>query len=310
MTQSIQERLDEIMVPPIYDAVDAALKTAGPQNQDIRARAIRFLAQGRGIPRSSQEGLEPVEPYIRFYRNEMAPAVLDGFSYTLKTGEPAYQKVFGEKPWERRNKNPELLHGFQEGMACLARLETSDILGKVDFSQYDEVIDFGGGTGTLLQTIMQKHPQIFGVLIDQPQVIAQAHPLFTQEKFASRSALLSGSLFAPPRLPVYSNKRRIVILKKVLLNWGDKAAKEVATNCLKLAGKKGIALFIEPLMPSAGHPRASILHPGALDIIMAVVLGGEVRTFKKTETLLATSKARIEFSLRTNYLTLMGAKQK
>lgn len=44
------------------------------------------------------------------------------------------------------------------------------MLADYHWSRYTRMIDIGGGPGTVLEAVLKAHPQMQGVLFDQPQV--------------------------------------------------------------------------------------------------------------------------------------------
>ena len=65
------------------------------------------------------------------------------------------------------------------GLPSAARSKEEETLGQregeaYDFSGIGTLVDVGGGHGTLLATILQRHPTVQGVLFERPQVAAGA----------------------------------------------------------------------------------------------------------------------------------------
>lgn len=96
------------------------------------------------------------------------------FLHTVQTGEPAFDHVWGMNAFEFWGRNPEAGEVHDRGMATLTAFTTAAILEAYDFSRFGSVLDVGGGTGTLLAAILQKHSALRGMLFDLPHVIERA----------------------------------------------------------------------------------------------------------------------------------------
>ena len=91
--------------------------------------------------------------------------------YSLQTGHPARSKVLGIDGWEYLRLNPEAATIFDDAMTDFASVAAPAIAIAYDFSQWDSIMDVGGGNGVLLAAILQAHPQLRGVLADRPHVL-------------------------------------------------------------------------------------------------------------------------------------------
>src|SRR6202012_4488020 len=94
--------------------------------------------------------------------------------YTVKSGETAFDSVFGESPWEHRQKNPELNQRFNQWLDRGAVSSGQAVAKAYDFSQHQIVADIGGGQGALLISILQAQSSLKGILFDQTHVLASA----------------------------------------------------------------------------------------------------------------------------------------
>src|SRR5207249_1374268 len=94
--------------------------------------------------------------------------------YSVKTGRPAFEHVFGLPVWEYFEKNPDAGRIFAESMISFSGLQISAVMASYDFSSYSTIIDVGGGTGHFLTTILKATPQATGILFDLPGVVENA----------------------------------------------------------------------------------------------------------------------------------------
>src|SRR6266511_2340069 len=88
----------------------------------------------------------------------------------VRTGKPAYHKVFGLPFWEDLDANPEVAASFDDLIGPTghgtpnAEFQISGGWGGVR-----SVVDVGGGTGAMLAEILRIRPWIHGTLVDLPR---------------------------------------------------------------------------------------------------------------------------------------------
>jgi hypothetical protein len=84
------------------------------------------------------------------------------------------------------------------------------------------VCDVAGGIGTLLAAILERRPAARGILIDAPEVLAEAEGFLRSRGLAERIERRPGDLFGEldARADVY-------VLKWILHDWSDDACREM-----------------------------------------------------------------------------------
>lgn len=118
-----------------------------------------------------------------------------GLLHSARTGETAFNHVFGMSVWEHRPEHPELNDYFNQRMVQGTQRSAAAIVAAYDFSSCHTIADVGGGHGALLAAILQAHPHVRGVLFDQPHVVAGARPLLEAAGVVDRCEIVSGSFF-------------------------------------------------------------------------------------------------------------------
>src|SRR5437868_4035632 len=73
--------------------------------------------------------------------------------HTVRTGSPAFNRVFGASLFEYLQRNPEAGSAFNEGMTDLAPLLAHAVVLAYDFSEITSIVDVGGGEGRFLRRI-------------------------------------------------------------------------------------------------------------------------------------------------------------
>ena len=195
-------------------------------------RVLRFLA-GEGVFQEQSPGLfgntelsealradapESPRDFIRMINRE-AYASWGQLLHSVRTGEPAFNHVFGAPRFEWLSSHPEEAALFQQAMVSLSMGGNIDVAHAYDFSACRRVVDIGGGHGQLLSAVVTANPHLTGVLFDLPTGIEAARngvggPL-------PRCELVAGDFFASvPPADTY-------LIKKVIHDWGDEDAAKI-----------------------------------------------------------------------------------
>ncbi|KAL5699149.1 hypothetical protein ACHQM5_030090 [Ranunculus cassubicifolius] len=149
---------------------------------------------------------------------------------------------------------------------------TSNSLKKIvevykGFDNLREVVDVGGGIGTMSSLIYSKYPHIKCINYDLPHVIEEA-PLFPGVK------QVAGEMF------VSVPKADTVFMKSVLPNWDDEDCVKALKNSYEALPEKGMAIVVEIVYSDGQEGMAEE------DVLMMVMLsGGKERTLAEFEDL-------------------------
>jgi hypothetical protein len=99
-------------------------------------------------------------------------------THSVTTGEPAFDHAFAMSLFEYLEQHPDVAAVFDEGMTASSAAQSQAVVEAYDFSGIGTLVDVGGGHGTLLATILKRHPSMKGVLFERPQVAAGAGRIF------------------------------------------------------------------------------------------------------------------------------------
>lgn len=209
----------------------------------------------------------------------------EGVLHSVRTGQPAFDHVFGMPLFEYFSTHPEAARIFDEAMTSRSSQENAAIVAAYDFAAAHTVVDVGGGQGTLLATILQAYPNVRGVLFDLPHVIAPVRTRMESTAQAARWAFVAGDFFAA--VPAGGD---CYLLKKVIHDWDDERAQRILTNCRTAMAGTGRLLLIEPLIPPGNEASFN----KRLDLLMLVWnAGGRERTEREHQSLLAAAGFRL-----------------
>jgi hypothetical protein len=106
--------------------------------------------------------------------------------WSIETGRPATEKVFGTGLFEHFVRHPDDAVNFNKAMADLSSGDGPTVASSYHFSRFECIVDVGGGTGALLAAILESAPQLRGVLFDMPYVVEQARTAPNLASFAAR----------------------------------------------------------------------------------------------------------------------------
>jgi len=207
--------------------------------------------------------------YILMYGSEFSSRPADNLLYSVRTGLPAFEQVFGMPEFAYLNQHPEVSSMFDAGMASISSLDISDVLAVYDFSGITTIADIGGGNGAFLTAILRANPKMKGVLFDRPLVITNARPRFEAAGLVERCDLIGGDIFdtLPGGADAY-------VLKSIIHDYDDSQSVAILRNCRRAMPDKGKLLVIEPALLPGDQPTLSKF----VDLMMLLMPGGRERT--------------------------------
>jgi SAM-dependent methyltransferase len=192
---------------------------------------------------------------------------------TVRTGEPAFQRIFGQRFFDYLASHQDDAAAFNAAMTEGIGWTSSALLAAYDFSRFRLLVDVGGGEGALLRDIVSSTPGIRGVLFDLPQVVAGASAVLAGD-VGARCQVVGGDFFnsVPESGDGY-------LLKGVIHDWPDQDAKRILQNTRR-AMRPGATLLLIENVVDAQRP------VGMMELLM-LVIGGRERTEADFSALLA-----------------------
>jgi O-methyltransferase/methyltransferase family protein len=214
--------------------------------------------------------------------------------HAVRTGESAFRSAHGDTTvWEYRARHPEDGAIFDWAMTDITQRANRHLLEAHDFARFGSVVDVGGGHGALVAALLSAHPQMRGVVFDQPHVVAGARAVLEAAGVADRCEVVGGSFFdaIPAGADAY-------VLKAILHDWDDEDAVRILRSCREAIAADGALLVVEREL---GAPNEN--PDGKLsDLNMMVGPGGLERTRDEFADLLAAGG----FALQRTVPTTIG----
>ena len=98
---------------------------------------------------------------------------------SIRTGQTAFERLYGQPIFDYFAGHPEQARIFDAAMTGIHGPETQAMLDAYDFSGIGVLADIGGGNGSTLVGILERHPEMRGILFDLPGVTADRPSLIT-----------------------------------------------------------------------------------------------------------------------------------
>jgi hypothetical protein len=219
-----------------------------------------------------------------FCGSEWSWRAWENLIHSVRTGETAFEKVYGENVFAYLSKHPDESAVFDEGMTGFSGKSSDAVADAYDFSKFKTLADIGGGQGILLSTILSKNPNLRGIVFDAPHVVSGATATLQQFGLSDRCRAVGGNFFesVPAGCDAY-------IMKHIIHDWNDRDAERIIRT-IRTAAKPGSYLLLAEMVIPTGDGA----HPGKLlDLEMLAVASGKERTEPEYRDLLLRSGYRL-----------------
>jgi SAM-dependent methyltransferase len=223
--------------------------------------------------------------------------VLADLEYSLRTGEPAFERLFGEAFWAHLAGRPDVLAEFAGTMRALTRLELVTVLRLYPWSTIHTIVDVGGNDGTFLAALLARCPTMRGVVFDLPSAVAAAPAVLAATGVAGRAEIAAGDAF-DDALPQGADA---YVIKRVLVEFNDDRAAAFVRAVRSAMRPDSRLLVLEPM-----------LHPGdrvgpSLDVVMLLVGRGRVRTPAEFHKVLTRAGLTVTRTIPAGLVTIVEA---
>lgn len=295
--QTLRAAVHLRVVELVGDTPRRAADVAGDCGADLQSmtRLLRALA-GLGLLREHAPGsfsvtpagalLDPGHPdsLTRFVRMFTEPTTVRAWEHlddSVRTGEIAFDSVFGTDFFGYLAQHPELSAEFNAAMSQAVSGTAAALPNAFDFGRFTTVTDVGGGDGTLLAGVLAAHPGLTGVVFDTAEGLAQAPRTMERHGLEGRCSLIAGDFFRS--VPEGSD---LYMMKSVLHDWTDDRAFTILSHCREVLPPGGLVLIVEPVLPEVVGAGAGATDGGITylsDLNMLVNVGGRERTRREFE---------------------------
>lgn len=203
--------------------------------------------------------------------------------HSVRTGEPAFDRTYGEDWWSYLAARPDRAEIFNNVQTITARQVHALVLEPYELTGVRRLVDVGGGHGTLVAAMLRRYPELTGVVFDQPSVVAGAREVLEAAEVADRAETVGGDFFesVPADGDVY-------LLTMILHDWNDERSIRILTNIREAMAPGARILVIDPVIPEGDNP-----HLGKfIDIFMLMHFAGRERTEREFAALFEAAGLR------------------
>jgi hypothetical protein len=200
---------------------------------------------------------------------ELFFATFGELMHSVRTGMPAFDKVFGQSFFDFLSTHKELGQLFDSQMTALYEREVDAILNAYDYPSAGRILDVGGGRGTVVRALLARFPDLKCGLFDLPAVVYRARESFVADGLSDRCTIEAGSF-----LEAIPSGYDTYLLKHVLHDWEDAKCIIILTNIRRAMGNDGRLLVLEHIVPSGNEPSMTKEY----DLLMLALFAGMERT--------------------------------
>jgi len=188
-----------------------------------------------------------------------------------------FARAYGTDFWSWLATKPEERSNFDRAMEG-GQAERADRLAALEWREDETVVDLGGGSGRLLLDLLERRPELRGIVFDLPEADRDETVL------DDRIAFVSGSFFEQvPAGDAY-------ILSKILHDWDDERAAAILRTIRAAAPDEARLLVLDSVVPPGNDP-AGVKW---LDLLMLVLQRGRERTESDWHALLGGAGFRVD----------------
>lgn len=203
-------------------------------------------------------------------------------------GGTAFEALKGAPLWDWLSKNPAEGARFQRMMQEVHGPETPAIVAAYDFSKFKNIVDVGGGNGSLLSAIVAANPGLRCTLFDLPEGIAAA-------KRGEGGPLPAVVLAAGNVFDSVPEGGDLYLLRHLVHDYADDEAVHILKNVRRAMAADARVLVLEKPVPVDDTPG-----PGRwLDLHVMLLTGGAERTLKEYSSLFASADLKFARNMPT-----------
>lgn len=190
----------------------------------------------------------------------------------LRAGEQpsGHRRAFGNSIWDYFGDHPQEGARFGEAMRQLTSVDLAALVRAYPWPREGAICDIAGGIGTLLAAILARRPQASGILLDAPDVLAEAESFLRAQGVLDRVVRQPGDLFG-----TIDARAEVYVLKWILHDWSDEACGQILRSLASTMppGSRVVAIdqHLDPGRPSPISSMADLL-------MLSVCEGGRERS--------------------------------
>lgn len=198
---------------------------------------------------------------------------------SLELGTTPFELQFGEISAKYFTSNAKAKIVYNEAMKENSELVAREIIHIYDFSKYKNIIDIGGGIGSLLANILLEHKLAHGINFDLPELKELSTHYLQGKQILEGCKFIGGDMFK--NIPSNGD---LYLMKAILHGKSDEIVIKLLSLVKQVLNPNRPLLLIERVIISANSQ--DNLNCYINDINMLNVTQGYVRNFDEYKTIL------------------------
>jgi O-methyltransferase domain/Dimerisation domain len=212
--------------------------------------------------------------------------------HSATSGQPAVEKIYGKPCFEAIPDLPDVAERFNRAMTSLSAIIVPAVLETYDFSGIGTLVDVAGGRGFAITSILNRYPEMRGVLFEMPYMLDSAHEFVVQTGVRGRCEIIAGDFFGS-----IVGGGDAYYLQHIIHDWNDEKALLILKNVREAIGdnRNGRVLIVDSIVQPANAPDFAKM----LDLEMLLMPGGRERTEEEFAELLKAAGFQLNRVLPT-----------
>lgn len=210
---------------------------------------------------------------------------------TLRTGQSAFQRVYGQDFWTYLRDHPETSQNFSRTMSAGTSESVDSIISAYPYEKHKTVVDVGAGNGTFAGSLAERHQGLEVIALDLPNQIKEAADRLKTHGGVPRVKLVSADMFTDP-LPAAD----LYTLKGVVHNWSDEAALRILQR-IRESSPSARVLVIERTIDDK---REFDVRSAMNTLTMSLLFGSSERTSDEYQDLLLRAGYKYSSTTQVN----------
>jgi hypothetical protein len=229
---------------------------------------------------------DSMRDWVLFLGSDWMGTIWNQLPTSVRTGGSGTEAAFGLEYFDLMQQRPETGALFDAAMAAASRFTAPFVCAGYEFGTFTRVCDVGGGTGTLLASILTAFPRLHGVVFDLPAVVEGTPKVLAERKVADRCEVVGGDFFA--EIPAGCD---LYVLQSIIHDWDDESAVRILRRVREAMAPDARVLLLEAVVPTT-----PVVHPTKYaDLLMLVLTGrGRERTEAEYRDLAAQAGLRLK----------------
>ena len=181
--------------------------------------------------------------------NETNWTLVNELKNSVVTGKNSANKIFGTDAFTHLENSPEKNELYNKAMTATIGLLSNAVVSAYSFKGIGTLADIGGGEGSFLFKLMEKNPDLGGILFDLPHVVETAGKIAEEYGVRERVKIIPGNFFEAD-IPVAD----AYLLKNILHIFDDETCVSLLKRIARVIPQDGKILVLETVIRPDNKP--------------------------------------------------------